>query len=47
VLDGFGKNNLPTGLQFTGRAWTEARLIALARQYQAATDWHTRRPKLT
>jgi aspartyl-tRNA(Asn)/glutamyl-tRNA(Gln) amidotransferase subunit A len=47
VPNGFGENNLPTGIQFTGRAWTEARLIALARAYQAATDWHTRRPKLT
>jgi aspartyl-tRNA(Asn)/glutamyl-tRNA(Gln) amidotransferase subunit A len=46
VPNGFGDNNLPTGIQFTGRAWSEARLIALGRAYQAATDWHTRRPKL-
>jgi aspartyl-tRNA(Asn)/glutamyl-tRNA(Gln) amidotransferase subunit A len=45
VPNGFGDNNLPTGIQFTGRVWTEARLIAVARAYQSATDWHTRRPK--
>jgi aspartyl-tRNA(Asn)/glutamyl-tRNA(Gln) amidotransferase subunit A len=46
VPNGFGDNNLPTGLQFTGRAWSEPRLIALAKAYQDATDFHTRRPKL-
>jgi aspartyl-tRNA(Asn)/glutamyl-tRNA(Gln) amidotransferase subunit A len=46
VPNGFGDNNLPTGVQFTGRAWSETGLIALARAYQAATDWHTRRPKV-
>jgi aspartyl-tRNA(Asn)/glutamyl-tRNA(Gln) amidotransferase subunit A len=44
VPNGFGPNNLPTGIQFTGRAWSEARLIAMAHAYQQATDWHTRRP---
>jgi aspartyl-tRNA(Asn)/glutamyl-tRNA(Gln) amidotransferase subunit A len=44
VPNGFGPNNLPTGIQFTGRAWSEARLIAIAQAYQQATDWHTRRP---
>jgi aspartyl-tRNA(Asn)/glutamyl-tRNA(Gln) amidotransferase subunit A len=44
VPNGFGPNNLPTGIQFTGRAWTETRLIAIAQAYQQATDWHSRRP---
>jgi aspartyl-tRNA(Asn)/glutamyl-tRNA(Gln) amidotransferase subunit A len=44
VPNGFGENNLPTGIQFTGRAWTEARLISVARAYQQATDWHKKRP---
>ena len=44
VPNGLGANNLPTGIQFTGRAWSEARLIALAHAYQQATEWHTRRP---
>jgi aspartyl-tRNA(Asn)/glutamyl-tRNA(Gln) amidotransferase subunit A len=41
---GFGANQLPTGIQFTGRAWSEARLIALAHAYQQATTWHQKRP---
>lgn len=47
VPNGFGEKNLPTGLSFTGRAWSEARLLALATEYQKATDWHTRRPPAT
>jgi aspartyl-tRNA(Asn)/glutamyl-tRNA(Gln) amidotransferase subunit A len=44
VPNGFGANNLPTGIQFTGRAWSEARLLAIADAYQRATDWHKKRP---
>lgn len=44
IINGFGPNDLPTGIQFTGKAWSEARLIAIARAYQQHTDWHTRRP---
>lgn len=44
VPNGFGDNGLPTGIQFTGRAGSEARLIALAHAYQVATDWHKKRP---
>ena len=46
VPNGFGLKGLPTGIQFTGRVWGEARLLALARAYQEATDWHRRRPPL-
>ena len=44
VPNGFGKGNLPTSLQFLGRAYSEATLVALADRYQQDTDWHTRRP---
>jgi aspartyl-tRNA(Asn)/glutamyl-tRNA(Gln) amidotransferase subunit A len=44
IPNGFGPNNLPTGIQLTGRAWSEARLLRIAQAYQQATDWHTRRP---
>ncbi|HEX6737882.1 MAG TPA: hypothetical protein VF310_06420, partial [Vicinamibacteria bacterium] len=44
VPNGFGPNGLPTSLQFLGRAFSEATLLALADRYQQATDWHTRRP---
>jgi aspartyl-tRNA(Asn)/glutamyl-tRNA(Gln) amidotransferase subunit A len=47
VLNGFGVHNLPTGIQFTGRAGSEARLIAVAHAYQQATDWHKKRPPIT
>jgi aspartyl-tRNA(Asn)/glutamyl-tRNA(Gln) amidotransferase subunit A len=47
VPNGFGANGLPTGIQFTGRAWSEAKLIYLADAYQRATDWHKRRPPIT
>jgi aspartyl-tRNA(Asn)/glutamyl-tRNA(Gln) amidotransferase subunit A len=44
VPNGFGAHGLPTGIQFTGRAWSEYRLIALAHAYQQATEWHKKRP---
>ncbi len=44
VPNGFGENNLPTGIQFTGRAWSEARLVQIASAYQDATEWHKKRP---
>jgi Asp-tRNA(Asn)/Glu-tRNA(Gln) amidotransferase A subunit family amidase len=44
VPNGFGPQGLPTSLQFLGRAFSEATLLAIADRYQQATDWHTRRP---
>ncbi len=44
VPNGFGAHQLPTGIQFTGRAWSESRLLAIAHAYQQATDWHRKRP---
>jgi aspartyl-tRNA(Asn)/glutamyl-tRNA(Gln) amidotransferase subunit A len=35
---------LPIGLQLTGRAFEEARLLATADAYQRVTSWHARRP---
>lgn len=46
VPNGFGQNNLPTGIQFIAPAWGEEKLIEVAAKYQRATDWHTRRPPL-
>jgi aspartyl-tRNA(Asn)/glutamyl-tRNA(Gln) amidotransferase subunit A len=46
VPNGFGVENLPTGLSFTARAFDEGKLVALARLYQDRTDWHTRRPQI-
>ncbi|MGD9891925.1 MAG: amidase [Dehalococcoidia bacterium] len=44
VPNGFGERGLPTSLQFTGRVWTEARILAAASAYQSRTDWHRRVP---
>jgi aspartyl-tRNA(Asn)/glutamyl-tRNA(Gln) amidotransferase subunit A len=44
VPNGFGEHNLPTGIQFTGRAGGEAKLLAVAHAYQQVTDWHKKRP---
>lgn len=46
VPNGFGEDDLPTGLQFVGRAFEENRLLAVAAAYQEATDWHRRHPPL-
>jgi aspartyl-tRNA(Asn)/glutamyl-tRNA(Gln) amidotransferase subunit A len=44
VPNGFGEDDLPTGLQFVGRAFEENRVLAVAAEYQEATVWHTRHP---
>ncbi len=35
---------LPVGLQMIGNYFDEGRLLAVAHQFQLATDWHQRRP---
>ena len=42
---GFSEN-LPVGLQLLSPAFDEERMFRIARMYEAATDWHTKRPKL-
>jgi aspartyl-tRNA(Asn)/glutamyl-tRNA(Gln) amidotransferase subunit A len=42
--NGFGRESLPTSIAFTGRAWSEGKLIAIAREVQRRTDWHRRIP---
>jgi aspartyl-tRNA(Asn)/glutamyl-tRNA(Gln) amidotransferase subunit A len=43
---GFGKGNLPASLSIVGGAFEDSRVLALARAYQAATEWHRRRPPI-
>ncbi|HTD37274.1 MAG TPA: amidase [Candidatus Limnocylindrales bacterium] len=45
--NGMGPENLPTSIAFLGRAWGEPALTALAKSYQRATAFHTKRPRLT
>src|SRR5438309_2946866 len=47
VPNGFGVQNLPTGLCFTARAFEEGTLVQLGRLYQTRTDWHKQRPPVT
>lgn len=42
---GFNEKGNPTSLTFVGRLFGEAEILALARAYQQATDWHLRRPQ--
>ena len=39
-----GSSVLPLGIQFCAKAFDEATLFRVAHAYQAATNWHTRRP---
>ena len=41
---GFDEAGLPIGLQILGPAFSEARLLRIARMHEARTQWHTRRP---
>jgi aspartyl-tRNA(Asn)/glutamyl-tRNA(Gln) amidotransferase subunit A len=41
-----GQRPLPIGMQLLGPTFGEQRLLRIARMYEAATDWHARRPKL-
>lgn len=44
VCNGFGADDLPTAMQFVGRALDENRLLGLAIAYQQRTRWHERHP---
>ncbi len=43
---GFTKAGLPVGLQILAPPFEEDKLLRVARLYERATDWHTRRPRL-
>ncbi len=44
--DGFSKQGTPTSISFIGQLFGEAKLLAVARKYQEATDFHLKHPKL-
>ncbi|RYG80922.1 amidase, partial [bacterium] len=44
---GFSKSGLPIGLMISGPRFAEGKVLALAQAYEAATDWHLRKPGLT
>ena len=41
-----GTRLLPIGLQLLGPTFSEEKLFRIARMYERATDWHTKRPPL-
>ena len=44
---GFSASGLPVGLMIAGPRFSEGRVLALANAYEKATQWHTRKPKLS
>jgi len=46
VPNGFTQAGMPTSICFVGKLFGEATLLAVAKQYQEATDFHRRHPKL-
>jgi aspartyl-tRNA(Asn)/glutamyl-tRNA(Gln) amidotransferase subunit A len=43
---GFTRSGLPIGLQLLSAPFEEEKLFRIAHMYEAATDWHKKRPKL-
>ncbi len=43
---GFDDGDLPIGLQILTPAFTEDKLLRIARMYEAQTDWHKKKPSL-
>ncbi len=43
---GFDTNNLPIGLQILSPAFSEAKLLKIARMFESQTDWHTKEPTI-
>lgn len=44
---GFSKSGLPIGLMIAGAHFAEGKVLALARAYEQATQWHQQLPPLT
>jgi aspartyl-tRNA(Asn)/glutamyl-tRNA(Gln) amidotransferase subunit A len=43
---GFDQNDLPIGLQILTPAFTEDKLLRIARMFEAQTDWHKKKPPI-
>ncbi len=43
---GFDDKNLPIGLQILSPAFTEAKLLQIARMYEKQTDWSKKKPSI-
>jgi aspartyl-tRNA(Asn)/glutamyl-tRNA(Gln) amidotransferase subunit A len=47
VPSGFSRDGLPVSIQIVGRPFDEVTVLRIARAYERATPWHTRRPDPT
>jgi len=43
---GFSSSGLPVGLMIAGPRFSEGKVLALARAFEQATDFHTKRPPI-
>ncbi len=46
IPNGAGEGGLPTGLEFLGRAFDEPKILAVAKAFQAKTDFHQYHPTM-
>jgi Asp-tRNA(Asn)/Glu-tRNA(Gln) amidotransferase A subunit family amidase len=44
VPNGFARSGKPTGISFIGNLYGEGKLLALAKAYQDATEFHRKHP---
>ena len=44
--NGFTRQNLPTSITFMGQLFEEGKMLAVAKAYQDATNWHRKHPSL-
>ena len=46
VPNGFKENGSPTSISFIGQLYDEGTILAVAKAYQDATDWHKQHPSM-
>lgn len=46
VPNGFKENGSPSSISFMGQLYGEGKVLAVAKAYQDATDWHEKHPPL-
>jgi Asp-tRNA(Asn)/Glu-tRNA(Gln) amidotransferase A subunit family amidase len=46
IPNGFSKSGMPTSITFIGKLFDEGTILTVAKQYQDATDYHHKHPKI-
>jgi Asp-tRNA(Asn)/Glu-tRNA(Gln) amidotransferase A subunit family amidase len=46
IPNGFSKDGTPTSISFTGKLFDEGTILAVAKKFQDATDFHLKHPKM-